>query len=112
MSTHAANAQSNYDGTSNDLDTSPEGVSAFIAEYDLSRDTAIQKALEIYQPYIEAFPERFAWGTENGKIWHFNSEVFSRIIAFSRRFIAQLDTSVQNKFARENARRVFLGENP
>lgn len=97
--------------TSDDLDTAPEAVSAFIAEYDSSRDMAIQKALAIYQPYIEAFPDRFAWGTENGKIWHFNTEAFSRIIDFSRRFIAQLDTSVQNKFARENARRVFLGEN-
>lgn len=101
------------DGTceSNDLDPAPEALNAFISEYDETRDSAVQSALNIYKQYIEGYPDRFAWGTENGKIWHLNSEAYSRIIDFSRRFIDGLDPSVQDAFARQNARRVFLGEN-
>src|SRR5690606_102163 len=68
--------------TSNETDPAPEALSAFISEYDSTRDTALEKALEIYKPFIEAYPERFAWGTENGKIWHLNTETYSRMIDF------------------------------
>lgn len=82
-------------------------VTEFVQEFDANVQAMLDQAVERYQPLIEAHPDQFMWGTENVEPYDFEAEVFSRAILFTRAFIAQLDESVQEKFAYQNAEALF-----
>ena len=47
------------------------------------------------------------WGTDRLEGWHFDKEVGGLVEEFSRAFIGELDSSVQEKFAYKNAQRML-----
>ncbi len=56
------------------------------------------------------------WGTDLGDInWHYDEAVTDAIIRISRQFIGRLPADIQEKYAYQNAQRVFvrfLSSNP
>ena len=72
-------------------------------------DTMLERKLRDWQERIEAYPDRFMWGTDRWYDWHFSEEVGGLIEEFGRVFIGRLPLSVQKKFAYENAERLISG---
>ncbi|MDO8520025.1 MAG: amidohydrolase family protein [Deltaproteobacteria bacterium] len=84
-----------------------EDAADFLAAYDEEHDAIMANALAVYQPIIEANPNKVMWGTDISMDWHIEEEVYAKLIEFSREFIAELDASVQDKYARTNAEGLF-----
>lgn len=77
-----------------------DGLEDFVPLLEI--DVANWKAL------IEAHPNQFMWGTDRGDaVWTYDREVGEKLAEYGRAFIAQLDPSVQKKFAYKNAQRVI-----
>ncbi len=65
--------------------------------------------LEAWKERIEAYPDRFMWGTDRGgpAVWTYDLEVGLRLVDYGRAFIGQLDPGVQELFAYRNAERLI-----
>ncbi len=71
--------------------------------------TLLRLDLSVWKPMIEAYPDRFMWGTDRGgqAVWTFDLDVGRRLVAYGRAFIAGLDPSVRERFAYRNAHRIM-----
>ena len=47
------------------------------------------------------------WGTDISYAWHFEEPVTDVVISLSRQLIGRLPTDIQEKYAYQNAQRVF-----
>ena len=70
-------------------------------------NSLLDAELNFKKKIIEEHPETFMWGTDRLKKWHFDPEVGAMVEEFGRAFIAQLDPSVQEKFAYKNAENIL-----
>ena len=64
----------------------------------------LEKDLATWQDLIEAYPDRFMWGTDRGGFagaWTYDPDVGQLLVEYSRAFIGRLDPDVQEKFAYE-----------
>ncbi len=84
-----------------------DAIAKFKAYFDSNFQAMVDQAVARYKPLIEAHPNQFMWGSENVGAYSFHPDVYDRSIAFSRAFIAQLNADVREKFAYQNAERVF-----
>src|SRR3989338_595401 len=66
-------------------------------------DANLGKTASKWKVKIEKHPDRYLWGTDRWYSWHFDPEVGGLLEEFSRSFIGQLDSEVQEKFAYKNA---------
>lgn len=87
--------------------TVPEAKRLFLSDYAGEKEVLLAKAVQDYRPLIEAAPDKVMWGTEMGRAYTFEPEVYDKIIEFSRLFIGQLKPEHQEAFAYKNAQRVF-----
>jgi len=61
-----------------------------------------------WKDVIERHPDRFLWGTDMAlPTWHWDPEVIDKIAEFSRAFIGELDPTVAEMYAYQNAERLF-----
>ena len=79
----------------------------FVAYFRGHFNTLLAKALAEWKPRIEAYPNRFMWGTDRWYDWHFDYEVGGLLTEFGRAFIGRLSPAVQEKFAYKNAERLL-----
>ena len=76
----------------------------FIDTMESDWDINLAKAVEMYKPLIEKYPNRFMWGTDRVDIvWNYDTDVGLLLAKFGRAFIGELDPTVQEKFAYQNA---------
>ena len=76
----------------------------FIDNMESDWDINLAKAVEMYKPLIEKYPNRFMWGTDRVDIvWNYDTDVGLLLAKFGRAFIGELDPTVQEKFAYQNA---------
>ena len=67
----------------------------------------IKAFLRRWEATMKRHPDKFTWGTDRWYTWHFDPEASSRIEEIGRMFIAQLDPSLQEKFAYQNAEKML-----
>ena len=67
----------------------------------------LESSLNNWKPLIEEYPNRIMWGTDALYSWHFDEEVYSEVVRFTRDFIGELEPEVQEKFAYTNAKGMF-----
>ena len=70
-------------------------------------DNIVDGNLKAFAPLIQQYPDRIMWGTDLASTWHYDEAVTDVVIRISRRFIGRLPTDVQEKYAYQNAQRVF-----
>lgn len=80
---------------------------AFVAEFDTNAQEMLDQAVDRYKTLIEDHPNQFLWGTENVELYDFETAVYDRSVIFTRAFINQLDETVREKFAYQNAEALF-----
>lgn len=83
--------------------TKEEFISDFKRDYKRVQSAAIAR----WKNAIEKYPDKFLWGTDRGKDWHFDPEVGALLEESARSFIGQLNPAVQEKFAYKNAERLI-----
>jgi len=76
----------------------------FLAHFE-DYEPLLEKDLDRWKKIIEAYPDKFMWGTDRGDepIWTYDREVGERLTDYARAFIGRLDPVVQEKFAYKNA---------
>lgn len=79
----------------------------FIEDYKRDFERVQRSALSRWKAAIEKCSDKFVWGTDRAKDWHFDSEVGALLEEGARSFIGQLDPAVQEKFAYKNAERLL-----
>ncbi len=82
-----------------------ESFMAFTQDYT----SHLEADLGAWKDRIEAYPDRFMWGTDRGgpAVWTYDLDVGLRLADYGRAFIGQLDPSVQEQFAHRNAERLI-----
>lgn len=71
-------------------------------------DDLLNQMVSTWQAVIERHPDQFLWGTDMAlPTWHWDSDVIDKIALFSRAFIGTLETSAGEKYAYQNAERLF-----
>ncbi|TSC83252.1 MAG: Uncharacterized protein G01um101419_82 [Parcubacteria group bacterium Gr01-1014_19] len=91
-----------WDRKHNSKEPSREEWLAYIRE---NFDSLLDEELRFWKPRVEAYPDRFMWGTDRWYAWHFDQEVGGVLEEIGRSFIGRLSPSVQEKFAYKNAER-------
>ncbi len=88
-----------------------EGVAKqeFMAYMDSNFDKKLQEDVLQWKSFIEKHPDQMTWGTDRWYKWHFDEDVGALLEEFGRAFIAELDPSVQEKFAYKNAQKLMEG---
>lgn len=72
-----------------------------LLEYDLAN----------WKPFIERHPDQVLWDTDRGTyLWATDIEVGRALVKYARRFIAELDPFVQEKYAYKNAKRAYAAQ--
>jgi len=87
-----------------DDDTNSKEI--FLAEADVLYDEFISRGLR-WRQLMEQYPDRFMWGTDRAKVWHFDEAVSAKLEQVSREFIGQLSPEVQENYAYKNAERIL-----
>ncbi|MFC2003166.1 hypothetical protein ACFLV4_04395 [Chloroflexota bacterium] len=67
----------------------------------------VERNLRDLAPLLRQYPDRIFWGTDFSEAWHFEEPVTDLVTRISRRFIGQLPAKFQEKYAYQNAQRVF-----
>ena len=70
-------------------------------------DAMLNDAVNKWKNRIEQHPDRFMWGTDRAGDWTFDEETSVLIEEFTRAFIGQLDSAVQEKYAYKNAEKLL-----
>jgi predicted TIM-barrel fold metal-dependent hydrolase len=94
----------------------PDGVPAsgnataerFLADVNrIGSDRLVDEGLKNWTPLLRQYPDRIMWGTDLNDSWHFEEPVTDVVISLSRQFIGRLPADIQEKYAYQNAQRVF-----
>ena len=78
-------------------------------------DYMVERNLQDLAPLLQKYPDRIFWGTDFSEPWHFEESVTDLAVRISRQFIGRLPADIQEKYAYQNAQRVFgrfLSSNP
>ena len=70
-------------------------------------DSLLAEELRFWKPRIEAYPDRFMWGTDRWYAWHFEREVGDLLEEYGRSFIGRLSPGAREKFAHKNAEKIL-----
>ena len=63
-------------------------MSAFISAMQRDWDWVIEDAVERFKPLIEAYPDRYMWGTDRVDIaWNYDEDVGQLLAEYGRAFI-------------------------
>lgn len=79
----------------------------FKAKYTQNYDQIMNHAVSTWKSRIEAYPDRYVWGTDRAYDWMFDEQVSELIDKFSREFIGKLDPATQEKFAYKSAEKLL-----
>lgn len=79
----------------------------FLAYVRKNFDSMLDEKISEWKTRIEAYPDRFMWGTDRWYRWHFDQEVGSLMEEYGRTFIGRLSPSVREKFAHQNAQKLI-----
>jgi predicted TIM-barrel fold metal-dependent hydrolase len=84
-------------------------IKEFFEHFD-DYEELLRKDLRTWKAFIERHPDQVMWGTDRGvsTVWSIDSAVGLTLTRYTRTFIAQLDPSVQEKYAYKNAERLLL----
>jgi hypothetical protein len=85
-----------------------ETAEHFLAEVNrIGSDRLVEVGLARVALKLQQYPDRIMWGTDLCYPWHFEEPVSDVVISLSRQLIGKLPTDVQEKYAYQNAQRVF-----
>ncbi|MFC2041400.1 DPP IV N-terminal domain-containing protein [Chloroflexota bacterium] len=104
-----------FKGRGVSLNRYTDAESFLAAVNETSLGYIVERNLEDLAPLIKQYPDRIFWGTDFSEAWHFEEPVTDLVTDISRRFIGQLPANIQEKYAYQNAHRVFghfLSSNP
>ena len=97
-------------------DAASNNAASFLADVNQEGlDNIVDGNLKAYAPWLELYPDRIFWGTDLASLWHYEEAVTDVVIRISRQFIGRLPADIQEKYAYQNAQRVFgrfLSSNP
>ncbi|MFC1847416.1 amidohydrolase family protein [Chloroflexota bacterium] len=89
-------------------DAASNNAESFLAAVNQTPlDYIVERNLEDLTPLLQQYPDRIFWGTDFSEPWHFEEPVTDLAIRISRQFIGRLPADVQEKYAYQNAQRVF-----
>jgi len=81
---------------------------SFLADVNrIGSDRLVEQSFAKVAPLIQQYPDRIMWGTDLYEPWHFEEPVTDVVISLSRQFIGRLPADIQEKYAYQNAQRVF-----
>ncbi len=90
-------------------------TSFMVAVNQTGLDYIVERNLEDLAPLLQQYPDRIFWGTDLGTPSHYDESMTDVVIRISRQFIGRLPADIQEKYAYQNAQRVFgrfLSSNP
>ena len=97
-------------------DAGSNNAASFLAAVNRTGlDYIVERNLKDLAPRLQQYPDRIFWGTDLSEPWHFEEPVTDVVISISRQFIGRLPADIQEKYAYQNAQRVFgrfLSSNP
>ncbi|MFC2041799.1 hypothetical protein ACFLTY_05735 [Chloroflexota bacterium] len=70
-------------------------------------DYIVERNLQDLAPLLQQYPDRIFWGTDIVEPWHFEESVTDLVVRISRQFIGRLPADIQEKYAYQNAQRIF-----
>ena len=70
-------------------------------------DHIVERNLQNLAPLLQQYPDRIFWGTDFSEPWSFEESVTDVVVGISRQFIGRLPADIQEKYAYQNAQRVF-----
>jgi hypothetical protein len=70
-------------------------------------DHIVERNLRNLAPLLQQYPDRIFWGTDFSEPWSFEESVTDVVVGISRQFIGRLPDDIQEKYAYQNAQRVF-----
>lgn len=79
----------------------------FKAGFSKNYSTNLERAVKQWKPQIERHPDRYLWGTDRFKNFHYSEEMGRNFEEFARSFIGELSPDVQEYVAYRNAQRLF-----
>jgi hypothetical protein len=79
----------------------------FVRRFDAERDAILEESFQRWLPTVLAAPDRVMWGTDVHASWHFEPEVYDRLMDFARRWIAMLPSELRDPYAYANADRLI-----
>jgi len=81
---------------------------SFLTEVNrIGSDRLVEVGLQRVTPRLQQYPDRILWGTDLCYPWHFEEPVSDVVIKISRQLIGRLPADIQEKYAYQNAQRVF-----
>jgi len=93
-----------------------ENAESFLAGVNqIGLDDIVEHNLRDLAPMLQQYPDRIFWGTDLADPWTFDESVTDVVVRISRQFIGRLPADIQEKYAYQNALRVFgrfLSSNP
>ena len=97
-------------------DAASNNAESFLAAVNQAGlDYIVERNLQDLAPLLQQYPDRIFWGTDFSEPWHFEESVTDLAVRISRQFIGRLPADIQEKYAYQNAQRVFgrfLSSNP
>jgi len=92
----------------NPKDAGSNNAESFLAAVNQTGlDYIVERNLQDLAPLLQQYPDRIFWGTDLAEPWHFDESVTDVVIRISRQFIGRLPADIQEKYAYQNAQRVF-----
>ena len=89
--------------------TISSGKQEVLAHLRENFNSILEEKTSFWKPKIEAYPDRFMWGTDRWYSWHWDQELGGLLEEYGRSFIGQLAPSVREKFAYKNAENLIAG---
>ncbi len=87
--------------------TGSKDATSFLASVNQTGlDYIVERNLRDLTPLLQQYPDRIFWGTDHST-WHYEEAVTDVVIRISRQFIGRLPADIQEKYAYQNAQRVF-----
>jgi hypothetical protein len=86
-----------------------QGSSAeFLGQVEQSGiDRIVDRVVREIEPRLAKQPDRIMWGTDRFLIWHFDDSTSGLVMEISRLVLARLPAELREKYAYQNALRVF-----
>lgn len=79
------------------------GKEDFLRLYAMHRDEMVANAVATFSPIIAGAPNQVLWGTDVGDPWHYDPEVYAKVMEMSNLFLDQLPSAHREAYARQNA---------
>ncbi len=101
-------ASSFFKGRGGSLKADDANTASYLAAINRTElDYIVERNLQDLAPLLQKYPDRIFWGTDFSEPWHFEESVTDLAVRISRQFIGRLPADIQEKYAYQNAQRVF-----